>query len=120
MEDATESNMPAQLRELFAYICIFGTPIDVPTIWNKYKNFMIEDFVHNNVVNPENMALNHIQEILINNGSSCENFQLPNPTPVNIYVTEYNVDEERIRDDCLLSTLNSEQKHVYDIVIRAI
>lgn len=43
LEDATESNMPAQLRELFAYICIFGTPIDVPTIWNKYKNFMIEE-----------------------------------------------------------------------------
>ncbi|KMQ84670.1 hypothetical protein RF55_17343 [Lasius niger] len=120
MEEATESNMPAQLRELFAYICIFGTPTDVPTIWNKYKDFMIEDFVHNNVVNPENMALNHIQEILINNGSSCENFQLPNPTPVNIYVTEYNVDEERIRGDYLLSTLNAEQKHVYDIVMRAI
>ncbi|XP_024875952.1 ATP-dependent DNA helicase RRM3-like, partial [Temnothorax curvispinosus] len=81
---------------------------------------MIEDFVHNNVVNPENMALNHIQEILKNNGSSCENFQLPNPIPVNIYVTEYNVDEERRRGDYLLSTLNVEQRYVYDIVMRAI
>ncbi|KMQ90800.1 hypothetical protein RF55_9409 [Lasius niger] len=120
LEDATESNMPAQLRELFAYICIFGTPIDVPAIWNKYKDLMIEDFIHKNVVNPENMALNHIQEILINNGSSCDKFQLPNPTPVNIYVTEYNVNEERIRGDYLLSTLNAEQKHVYDIVMQAI
>ncbi|KMQ86402.1 hypothetical protein RF55_14615, partial [Lasius niger] len=120
LEEARESNMPTQLRELFAYICIFGTPTDVLSIWNKYKEFMIEDFVHNNVVNPENMALNHIQEILINNGSSCENFQLLNPIPVNIYVTEYNVDEERIRGDYLLSTLNVEQKHVYDIVMRAI
>ncbi|XP_072760462.1 ATP-dependent DNA helicase pif1-like [Anoplolepis gracilipes] len=58
---------------------------------------MIEDFVNNNVVDPENMPLNHIQEILRNNGSSCENFQLPNPIPVNIYVTEYNVDEEKRR-----------------------
>ena len=40
----------------------------------------------------------------MNNTSSCENFQLPNPTPVNIYVTEYNVNEERIRGDYLLST----------------
>src|SRR5580765_5147656 len=53
LEDATESNMPAQLRELFAYICIFGTPIDVPAIWNKCKDLMIEDFIHKNVVNPE-------------------------------------------------------------------
>ncbi|XP_071578240.1 uncharacterized protein [Temnothorax nylanderi] len=120
LEEAIESKMPVQLRELFSYICIFGTPIDVLAIWNKYKDFLIEDFVHKNVVNPENMALNHIQEILINNGSSCENFQLPNPTPVNIYITEYNVDEERIRGDYLLSTLNAEQKHVYDIVMRAI
>ncbi|XP_072744811.1 uncharacterized protein [Anoplolepis gracilipes] len=66
------------------------------------------------------MALNHIQEILKNNGSSCENFELPNPIPVNIYETEYNVDEEKRRGDYLLSTLNDEQKHVYDIVIRAI
>ncbi|KMQ87777.1 hypothetical protein RF55_12854 [Lasius niger] len=120
IEDSIESNMPTQIRELFAYICIFGNPIDVLAIWNKYKDYMIEDFVHKNVLNPENMALNHIQEILINNGSNCENFQLPNPTPVNIYVTEYNVDEERIRGDYLLSTLNAEQKHVYDIVMRAI
>ncbi|XP_029154989.1 uncharacterized protein LOC114928055, partial [Nylanderia fulva] len=99
-----------------------GYPIyqHVPTIWNKYKDFMIEDFVNNNVVNPENMALNHIQQILINNGSSCEKFQLPNPTEINIYETEYNVDEEKIRGDYLLSTLNDEQKYVYDIVMRAI
>ncbi|XP_072763711.1 ATP-dependent DNA helicase pif1-like [Anoplolepis gracilipes] len=97
LEEATESKMPAQIRELFAYICIFGNPTDVPTLWNKYKDQMIEDFVNNNVVDSENMALNHIQEILRNNGSSCENFQLPNPIPVNIYVTEYNVDEEKRR-----------------------
>ncbi|XP_071582449.1 uncharacterized protein, partial [Temnothorax nylanderi] len=81
IEEATGSHMPAQLRELFTYICIFGTPTDVPTLWNKYKEYMIEDFVYNNVVNPENMALNHIQEILKNNGSSCDNFKLPNPNP---------------------------------------
>ncbi|XP_072754275.1 uncharacterized protein [Anoplolepis gracilipes] len=112
--------MPAQIRELFAYICIFGNPTDVPTLWNKYKDQMIEDFVNNNVVDPENMALNHIQEILRNNGSSCGNFQLPNPIPVNIYVTEYNVDEEKRPGEYLLSTLNDEQKHVYNIVIRVI
>lgn len=96
LENATESNMPAQLRELFAYICIFGIPINVPTIWNKYKDFMIEDFVHNKVVNPENRALNHIQEILKNNGSNCENFQLPNSTSINIYETEYNVKKKSV------------------------
>ncbi|XP_072758697.1 uncharacterized protein [Anoplolepis gracilipes] len=120
LEEATESKMPAQIRKLFAYICIFGNPTDVPTLWNKYKDQMIEDFVNNNVVDPENMALNHIQEILRNNGSSCENFQLPNPIPVNTYVTEYNVDEEKRRGEYLLSTLNDDQKHMYDIVIRAI
>ncbi|XP_071577023.1 uncharacterized protein [Temnothorax nylanderi] len=120
IEEATGSHMPAQLRELFTYICIFGTPTDVPTLWNKYKEYMIEDFVYNNVVNPENMALNHIQEILKNNGSSCDNFKFPNPNPVNIDVIEYNVDEEKRRGEYLISTLNVEQKYVYDLVMRAI
>ncbi|KMQ89177.1 hypothetical protein RF55_11214 [Lasius niger] len=53
LEEATESHMPAQPRELFAYICIFGTPTNVPTLWNRYKDYMIEDFVHKNVVNPK-------------------------------------------------------------------
>ncbi|XP_071652233.1 uncharacterized protein [Temnothorax longispinosus] len=70
LEETTDSKMPVQLRKLFANICIYGTPTDVLTLWNNYKDHMIEDFVHNNVVNPENMALNHIQEILRNNGSS--------------------------------------------------
>ncbi|XP_024871388.1 uncharacterized protein LOC112454320 [Temnothorax curvispinosus] len=120
MEEATSTHMPAQLRELFSYICIFGNPTNVPTLWNRYKESMIEDFVHSNIVNPENMALNHIQEILKNNGSSCENLELPSPNPVIIHVTEYNVDEERRRGDYLISTLNVEQKHVYDLVMRAI
>lgn len=67
--------MPAQLKKLFAYICIFGNPLDVLTLWNKYKNHMSEDFVYNNIVGPENMALNNIEKILRNNGNSCENFE---------------------------------------------
>lgn len=86
LEEATDLKMPAQIRELFAYICIYGSPTDVPTLWNKCKEYMIEDYVHTNDVDPENMALNHVQEILRNNGSSCENFQLPVPYTVNIDV----------------------------------
>ncbi|XP_036146775.1 uncharacterized protein LOC118646933 [Monomorium pharaonis] len=67
IEEAIESKMPGELRELFAYICIYGNITNVPIIWNKYKEYMIEDYVKKNSENPENMALNHIQEILKNN-----------------------------------------------------
>ncbi|XP_011872724.1 PREDICTED: uncharacterized protein LOC105564719, partial [Vollenhovia emeryi] len=81
---------------------------------------MIEDYIHNNDIDPENMALNYIEEIMKINGSSCENFQLPNPYPVNIYRQEYIVEEERQRGNYMLSKLNVEQKKVYDSIMRAI
>ncbi|XP_024882171.1 uncharacterized protein LOC112461236, partial [Temnothorax curvispinosus] len=120
LEEAKESQMPAQIRELFAYICIYGTPIDVPTLWNKYKDAMIEDYVHKNMNNPENIAMNYIEEIMRNNGTSCINFKLPKPKSLKITKIEYNSDEERSRGEDLLLTLNAEQKHVYELVMRAI
>ncbi|XP_024886657.1 uncharacterized protein LOC112464095 [Temnothorax curvispinosus] len=108
LEEVKESQMPAQIRELFAYICIYGTPTDVPTLWNKYKDAMIEDYVHRNMDNPENIAMNCIDEIMRNNGTSCVNFKLSKPKPVKIIKIEYDLDEEKSRGEDLLLTLNAE------------
>ncbi|XP_071636386.1 ATP-dependent DNA helicase pif1-like [Temnothorax longispinosus] len=64
--------------------------------------------------------MNYIEEIMRNNGTSCINFKLPKPKPVKITKIEYDLDEERSGGEDLLLTLNAEQKHVYDFVMRAI
>jgi hypothetical protein len=36
MEEAVSFKMPTQLRQLFAYICIFGMPKDPRNLWDKF------------------------------------------------------------------------------------
>uniref|UniRef100_UPI00358E575D uncharacterized protein n=1 Tax=Myxine glutinosa TaxID=7769 RepID=UPI00358E575D len=42
--------MPQQLRSLFATLCIFCTPTDTSALWEKYKNDLCEDFVHDDQI----------------------------------------------------------------------
>ncbi|UYV64325.1 hypothetical protein LAZ67_3000285 [Cordylochernes scorpioides] len=54
INEATESKMPYQIRQLFAMICVFHSELKNPLyLWNKYKEFMTEDFVHHNINNYE-------------------------------------------------------------------
>lgn len=43
LEDAKSYAMPAQMRQLFAYICAFSSPSDPLLLWNENKEDMTED-----------------------------------------------------------------------------
>jgi len=45
LEEAVTFQMPRQLRDLFAVICVFGTPQDIPQLWETFKTAMSEDYL---------------------------------------------------------------------------
>jgi hypothetical protein len=118
--------MPGQMRQVFALICIYGTPNDVPILWENHKDLMTEDFARQHVHEAgcehcEDLALKDVQETLILNGKRCTDFGLRNP-PDNIYsqLTTFDVMQEKDLAETLLSTLNENQRKIFDTIIDAV
>ncbi|UYV73502.1 hypothetical protein LAZ67_10003841 [Cordylochernes scorpioides] len=121
INEATESKMPYQIRQLFAMICVFHSELKNPLyLWNKYKEFMTEDFVHRNINNYENQALLDIESFFKAHGKTCANYNLPVPFAQDEIIMEYNQEEERILGNAYISNLNSQQKKIFDIVINSV
>ncbi|UYV82281.1 hypothetical protein LAZ67_21001575 [Cordylochernes scorpioides] len=112
INEATESKMPYQIRQLFAMICVFHSELKNPLyLWNKYKEFMTEDFVHRNINNYENQALLDIESFFKAHGKTCANYNLPVP---------FAQDEINILGNAYISNLNSQQNKIFDIVINSV
>ena len=73
--EASNVMLPFQLRKFFAWF-ILAENIPGNLIWNKFKQFLTEDFKDNK----ENNALSHIQNILKTEDNSCKDYSLPEPT----------------------------------------
>ena len=69
--------MPPQLRSLFVVILVFCTPNNCLALWNKYKNYLGENFIHNCDPDWEQSTLNAIQMLLNPHGKTLEDFGLP-------------------------------------------
>jgi len=76
LEEAQSFQMPRQLRQLFAYICVFCEPKFPNVLWENYKNHHIEDFLHQNLDEEAaiNIALRDIQDVLMLHGKKCARF----------------------------------------------
>lgn len=46
MTEATQYEMPHQLRYLFALLCLFADPIEPRQLFFKHKEALSEDFMH--------------------------------------------------------------------------
>lgn len=86
LTEAASIKMPRQLRERFAYICVFVVPPNVAELFNKYKEELSEDIVmkhgnnhSSNCANCENITLELIQDTMKIFGKKCSDFGLPNP-----------------------------------------
>lgn len=127
MADAVISSMPRQLRELFATICVFACPPNILQLWDKYKEYLIEDYSRHpnhdaDCIQCENLALRDIQDIFIIHGKSCNEFGLRTP-PTNIprNIDDYfDVEAERERGAEMYETLNDEQKAAFNTIIESI
>lgn len=122
LNDAAYSSMPRQLRELFAYICVFEGFADARDLWNKHRENLVEDFarVHGHPPGStcegcDNYTLRDIQDTLIGHEHKCSDFQLPDP-PRDMLINMINfaeIEVERELGEQLNATLNSEQRAAF-------
>ncbi|XP_065678963.1 ATP-dependent DNA helicase pif1-like [Hydra vulgaris] len=68
LSEADLTRMPKQIRQLFAIILTFCEPDHPLHLWNTYKAFMIEDFIHRSVplIIAEQAALCQVEKIITN------------------------------------------------------
>ncbi|XP_035707285.1 ATP-dependent DNA helicase PIF1 [Folsomia candida] len=126
LTDAAIWKMPWQMRDLFAYICVFAVPPNALELFEKYKSDLYEDFArdarHNHTDNCQhctNLAIVEIQAILILSYKKCVDFGLPSP-PANMRAAAdeyFDVLAEKQKGDALQDTLNDEQRNAFDTVL---
>ncbi|RLU21806.1 hypothetical protein DMN91_006182 [Ooceraea biroi] len=128
LTDAVALSMPYQFRQLFAYICVMGSPVDPVKLWVTFLDSFVEDFSKrhgdhsDDCQNCENLALREVQEIYILHGKKCQDFGLRNP-PTNMLDSFHDLfiqRDEETEGERLMSTLNPEQKHAFDSVMAAV
>lgn len=127
MEDAVVCSMPRQLQDLFAYICVFGSPTDPCKLYEDFKQDMMEDYCHRlRSQDPtcnecEGYALRDINDVLASHRMSCAHYGLPSP-PVYLPEIDQEIDQEKERQQAeeMSLTLNEEQRNAYDKITKAI
>ena len=105
------------MRETFAYICSLGKVSDALQLWTKYSAHMTLDYTRNlNEEEANNAALNDINAILIQHGSSCDKIGLP--TPINFIELEErcNIQAEKEKADIQIAMLNSQQLDAFNFI----
>lgn len=121
LQEMVATNMPHQLRELFAYICCFCQPSSPLNLWLRFKNDMIEDFSLDNIENAENEGLLQIENVLKQNGLNCAKMNLPIPTPTLLHNNLLlNINECTDKGREIYGKLNPEQKVIVDSILSKI
>jgi len=127
LDEAIVFKMPGQLRDLFAYICAFGAPLNALELFNKYKVHLYEDKTrHNghtdNCALCEDFALYEIQATLIIHGKKCTDFGLPDPrqrhSPMQSFTFDALLEKDKFEE--MIATLNYQQKSAFDTIVSAI
>ena len=134
MEEASVSNSAASLRSLFAVILTWCEPSNPFEMYERNKEVMAEDFLHQHRTrlgnvdldyNDDifNLALNDLQDkVLSMGGRELSEYGLPQPQTVDndrfamVYHREINYDqgEQRAYVERNLPLLTSDQQEVYD------
>jgi len=121
--------MPASLRRLLATLLILYNPNNPKLLWNKFKSYMIDDSIHENISShdAELHGLKDINCILESVGKNINDYEMV-PFNVNINkndklkrmiedeTTNLNIDENYIYE----ANLNNAQQIAYDMIIEKI
>lgn len=114
--------MPNRLRETFAYILIFCSPADGNALWEEFRMEMSQDYLRTHSEDESlNLALNDINHLLLQLGSTLEAFNLPTPTV--LIQPEEQLFDKKQQEEILsanLPKLNNEQRAAYDCITTAI
>ena len=80
LEEANHSKMPCQLRQMFAWMCIFNNVANPLELYLSFQQPLCEDYLfHNDMVESESLCLRDIENILKLHGISCDKLGLPEP-----------------------------------------
>nr|XP_047137257.1 uncharacterized protein LOC100213461 [Hydra vulgaris] len=114
-----------QIRLLFSIILTLCEPDDPLHLWNTFKNYMVEDYIHHSmpVVLAEQAALRQIESIINQSGKTLADYNLPaldqfldnvpenDDEDVQVFIDEAN----RVRP-----LLNDNQRNVADAILVAL
>ena len=116
MVEASNFQMPRQLRSMFATICVYCEPSDPLQLWTAHQDALIEDYArtldHDVAVN---QALHDIERVLRENGSSCAAIGLPSPEGEASDDTPSTLEQAPTFDD-----LTDEQQDLAESVLRSV
>jgi hypothetical protein len=124
MSEAVLTEMPKQIRLLFATILINCGPTDPVGMWMKYRTDMAEDFQNRFKELTENEAINlalyEINLLLKSMGSSLDNFNIPLPqkTTNGQYISIVNANVGLIDYECIYTQMvQREQFHIMRLML---
>ncbi|UYV73842.1 hypothetical protein LAZ67_11001095 [Cordylochernes scorpioides] len=128
IRDACLLSMPQKLRELFAYICVYGPPTSPLELWQEFKEQFTEDFCHRHTINNsishescESFAMREVQNILVLRGRSFKEFDLPEPAShLPCLIEDYDEAYELSIAAEIREILNDEQRAAYNVIIDAL
>ena len=80
LREATTFHMPYQLLSLFATLCIFNRPVNTLQLWDEFKEHLMENILrYTDEAAAHNVILHRLNDILNENGNSCNSLGLPEP-----------------------------------------
>ena len=122
MGEASLTNMPSQLRQLFALICTFNTPNDPVQLFQQFEEHLIEDFAMNDIQEVAvQKALQEIEATLILHGLCCRDLRLSIAEIAVIYENNEQDDNDRaLHPDRLIASLTETQREVLEEIVAAI
>lgn len=121
LHDAATYQMPRQLRDTFAFICVFCQPASPVTLWNKYRDDMILDYMRDfSIIVAENKAIHDIEAVLKQHQMSCRRIGLPPPIGDAEQGPGYNQVEEAADAAERIGKLNEKQKLAFDEIVAAL
>ncbi|ONM17788.1 DNA helicase-like protein, partial [Zea mays] len=126
LTEASGFHMPPSLRRLFTMILDFCEPTDVVGLWDKHLEAMSDDFyrTHSNSHVVEQLVLMDIRDMLQTMGKDIRLFPLPaikdehdNMADVVREIFEKMSILEDLEAEFVVSSLNHEQRHAYDVIL---
>ena len=122
LEEAKSFQMPRQLRQLFAYICVFCGPSDPVYLWENHKAHLIEDFIHQKYdeATSVNLAMREIQDVLMMHGKKCSDYNFSEPSYATAVTGVACTSQETAIGNVMIGKLNTEQQIAFERIKAAV
>lgn len=124
LAEAVTSEMPSELRQLYALICIFNRPKHPYNLYQEFEESLIEDYLlTNDRETAVQKALVDIERIFADHGCHCHDFNLPTPIVFENFDENNNVCQDQFSREAeanRLETLTDLQRAAFDEIISAV